>query len=67
MLLWPGMMNAFKLSLKSESDEVLIVPTNTGDALASLLKMKSAQIYASGYQRQAVDPEEAVLRGETVC
>ena len=26
--------------------------------------MKSAQIYVSGYQRQAVDPEEAVLRGE---
>ena len=28
MSLWPGMMVAFTLYLKSESDEVLIVPTN---------------------------------------
>ena len=38
MSLWPGMMVAFTLYLKNESDEVLIVPTNMGDALASLLK-----------------------------
>ena len=30
MLLWPGRMVALVLSLKSESDEVLIVHTNHG-------------------------------------
>ena len=63
MLLWPGMMVVFTLSLKSESEEVFIVPTNMGDALASLLNndhMRSAQI-CKWLPKARVDPEEAVL------
>ena len=53
MSLWPGMMVAFTLSLKSESDEVLIVPTNMGDALVSLLKNEECpnmQVVTKGKQ-----------------
>ena len=53
MSLWPGMMVAFTLYLKSESDEVLIVHTNMGDALASLLKNEECpnmQVVTKGKQ-----------------